>query len=315
MALMNPETVGGQAVIEGVMMKAPKRLCVAVRRPSGDIMVKSDPFRPLSERFKALGWPFFRGPVILGETLVLGMKALTFSAHQALEEEDEQLGPWAMGATLAVALLAGLGLFVALPHLISMWLGDLEAFGFDVDSLWFHLVDGVIKMLLFVGYIWVISLMRDIRRVFEYHGAEHKSIYCFEAGDELSVENARRYSRLHPRCGTAFLLVVLMVSVFLFAGILPMFPALSDIRLVNHLLLIGIKIILMLPIAGISYEVIRAAGKRKGKGIWACLLWPGLQMQRLTTKEPSDDQLEIALEALKAAVNTPQEAEASEVVL
>ena len=315
MGLMNPETVGGQAVIEGVMMKAPRRLCVAVRRPSGDIMVKNDPFRPLSERCKALGWPFFRGPIILGETLILGMKALTFSAQQALEEEEEQLGPWAMAATMAVALLAGLGLFVALPHLISMWLGSLESFGFDIDSLWFHLVDGVIKMLLFVTYIWLISLMRDIRRVFEYHGAEHKSIYCFESGEELSVENARRFSRLHPRCGTAFLLVVLMVSVFLFAGILPMFPTLSDVKILNHLMLIGIKIIMMLPIAGISYEVIRAAGKRQGKGIWGCLLWPGLQMQRLTTKEPTDDQLEIALEALKAAVNTPQEAESTECVL
>ena len=183
MGLMNPETVGGQAVIEGVMMKAPKRLCVAVRRPSGDIMLKNDPFRPLSERCKALGWPFLRGPIVLGETLILGMKALTYSAQQALEEEDEQIGPWAMAATMAVALAAGLGLFVALPHLVSMWLGGLDSFGFDVDSLWFHLVDGVIKMVLFVGYIWIISLMRDIRRVFEYHGAEHKSIYCFEAGD------------------------------------------------------------------------------------------------------------------------------------
>ena len=315
MGLMNPETVGGQAVIEGVMMKAPKRLCVAVRRPSGDIMVKNDPFRPLSERLRFLGWPFLRGPVVLGETLVLGIKALSYSAQQALEEEDQELGTWAMTLTLGLALLAGLGLFVAVPHLISMWLGSLEAFAFDVDSLWFHLIDGVIKMLLFVGYIWVISFMRDIKRVFEYHGAEHKSIYCFEAGEELSVENARRYSRLHPRCGTAFLLVVLLISVFCFAGILPMFPPLAESRWVHHALLILVKIVLMLPIAGISYEVIRRAGKKGGKGIWGVLLWPGLQMQRLTTKEPSDDQLEIALEALKAAIATPVEAEATECIL
>jgi uncharacterized protein YqhQ len=312
---MKPETVGGQAVIEGVMMKAPRRLCVAVRRPSGDIMVKNDPFRPLAENLRFLGWPFFRGPVILGETLVLGLKALSFSAQQALEEEEEELSSWAMALTLGVALAAGLGLFVAVPHLISMWLGSLEAFSFDVDSLWFHLVDGVIKMLLFVAYIWIISLMRDIKRVFQYHGAEHKSIYCFEEGDELTVENARRYPRLHPRCGTAFLLVVLLISVFSFAGILPVFPPLAESRWLHHGLLILIKIGLMLPIAGLSYEVIRKAGKMGGKGIWGVLLWPGLQMQRLTTREPSDDQIEIALEALKAAVGTPGEAEATEHVI
>ena len=249
--------------------------------------------------------------MVLGETLVLGLKALTFSAQQALEEEGEEMGSWALALTMIGAIAAGLGLFVAVPHLLSMWLGSLDAFGFDIDSLYFHLVDGIIKTVLFVGYIYLISLMSEIKRVFMYHGAEHKSIYCFESGDELTVGNAQAYSRLHPRCGTAFLLVVLMISIFLFAAILPLFPAFSDTKWINHLALIGLKILMMLPIAGISYEVIRLAGKKGGKGFWGMLLWPGLQLQRLTTREPTDDQVETALAALKAAINTPEGEKAS----
>jgi uncharacterized protein YqhQ len=148
--------------------------------------------------------------------------------------------------------------------------------------------------------------MRDIRRVFEYHGAEHKSIYCFESGQELTVANARAYSRLHPRCGTAFLLVVLVISILIFTLVFPFLPRLAEAGWLNQLLQIVLKTSLMLPIAGLSYEVIRLAGKRGGKGIWGALLWPGLQMQRLTTKEPSDDQIEIALTALREAVGATE---------
>lgn len=218
-ALTSPSMVGGQAVIEGVMMKAPRRLCIAVRQAGGGVVLKNDPFRSLSERWSFLGTPFLRGPIVLGETLVLGMKALTFSAGQALEEEGEEMGSWAVALTLLAAVTMALGLFVALPHLASWWLGTMN--GFDIHSLRFHIIDGAIKVTLFVAYLWGISLMADIRRVFEYHGAEHKSIYCFEAGSELTVENARGYSRLHPRCGTAFLLVVLIISIFIFAGGVP----------------------------------------------------------------------------------------------
>lgn len=302
--MANRVNVGGQAVIEGVMMKAPRRLCVAVRRPDGGIVVKSDPFHPLAQRFKPLGWPFLRGPVVLGETLVLGLKALGFSARQALEEEGEELGSWALALTMLAALGAGLGLFVALPHLLSWWLGSWRGFG--IDSLTFHLADGAIKVTLFVAYIWLISLMGEIRRVFMYHGAEHKSIYCFESGAELTVENARSHPRLHPRCGTAFLLVVLLISILVFAVLLPFVPPVSSVTWLNHLALIGLKVLLMLPIAGVSYEVIRKAGQKGGKGFWGMLLWPGLQLQRLTTREPTDDQIEIALAALKAALDTPE---------
>ncbi|MFH1057576.1 MAG: DUF1385 domain-containing protein [Pseudomonadota bacterium] len=303
---MSEMTVGGQAVIEGVMMKAPRRLCVAVRRPSGAVVLKNDPFRPLSARWPFLAWPFLRGPVVLIETLVHGMQALSFSANQALEEEegDSELSPWALGLTMLAAVAAGMGLFVAVPHLLSLWLGSFPALGYDENSLAFHLIDGVIKVAIFVAYLWIISLMRDIKRVFEYHGAEHKSIYCFEAGMPLTVENARAFSRLHPRCGTAFLLVVLAVSIAAFAMIFPLLPKFSPQAWLNQVVQIGLKILLMLPIAGISYEVIRAAGKRGGQGVWGVLLWPGLQMQRLTTREPDDAQIEVALAALRAAVNT-----------
>lgn len=312
---MNPPTVGGQAVIEGVMMKAPHRLCVAVRRPSGGIVVKNDPFRPLSERWPFLGWPFVRGPIVLGETLVQGLKALSFSAREALEDQGEELGSWALGLTLLLALTGGLALFVAVPHLLSWWLGRVWPGGYDTGSLWFHLIDGIIKVGLFVAYLWLISLMKEIRRVFEYHGAEHKSIYCFESGGQLCVETARGFSRLHPRCGTAFLLVVLVVSVLFFAILFPLLPRLAQAGWLNQAAQIGLKILLMLPLAGLSYEIIRLAGKRGGKGLWGALLWPGLQLQRLTTREPSDDQLEIALAALRAALETEACDEASICVL
>jgi uncharacterized protein YqhQ len=309
---MSQVNVGGQAVIEGVMMKAPRRLCVAVQKGQA-ILVKNEPFRPLAMRLPALGWPLVRGPVVLGETLVQGMKALSFSAQQALEEEGEEMGSAALLLTILVAVCGGLGLFVALPHVLSLWLGSYR--GFDEQSLAFHLVDGGIKVALFVAYLWIISLMAEVRRVFEYHGAEHKSIFCFESGQELSVDNARSFSRLHPRCGTAFLLVVLVISIFIFAGVLPLLPRLAASPWLNQAGLIGLKILLMLPIAGLSYEVIRLAGKKGGRGVWGALLWPGLQLQRLTTREPTDQQIAVALAALRAATDTEEAAEASQCVL
>jgi uncharacterized protein YqhQ len=285
------------------MIKASNRLCVAVRRPSGQIVVKSDPFRPLTKRLPFLGGLFLRGPVVLIETLVQGLQALNFSAQQALEEEGESTCSWALTLTMAVSMLAGLAFFVVLPHLLSLWVGRLCSNGFGAESLCFHLTDGLIKVAFFVGYLGGISLMRDIRRVFEYHGAEHKSIYCFEAGQELTVANARAYSRLHPRCGTAFLLVVLVISIIIFILVFPLLPRLAEAGWLNQLMQIVLKIVLMLPLVGVSYEVIRLAGKKGGKGLWGVMLWPGLQLQRLTTREPSDDQIEIALTALKEAVN------------
>lgn len=292
-------------------MKAPRRLCVAVRRASGGIVLKNDPFTPLSDRWPLVGWPFLRGPVVLGETLVEGLKALSFSARQAMEEEGEELGPWAMVLTMLVAVGGALALFVALPHLITFWLGKVGPVAFSSDGLLFHLVDGIIKVVMFVAYLWLIGQVGEIRRVFAYHGAEHKSIHCLEAGDELTVSQAQRYSCLHPRCGTAFLLVVLVISIMTFTMVFPFLPRLAGPGWLNQLAQIGLKFLLMLPIAGVSYELIRLGGKKKGRGLWGLLLWPGLKLQRLTTREPSDEMVEIALCALKAALDTDCEKEAS----
>ncbi len=187
--------VGGQAVIEGVMMKAPRRVCVAVRQADGGMVVKNQPFRPLSARYPLLAKPFLRGPVVLGETLVLGLKALSFSAQQAMEEEGEDMGSLALGLTMLLAVAAGVGVFVVLPHLLAFWLGQWDVLAYGVESLTFHLVDGVVKVALFVGYIYLISLMKEIKRVFMYHGAEHKSIYCSRRRG-THRGHARRHSRL-----------------------------------------------------------------------------------------------------------------------
>jgi uncharacterized protein YqhQ len=249
--------------------------------------------------------PFLRGVVVLVESLVNGIDALTFSANQALdEEEDEQLGFWALFGTIAAALGFAVLLFVAVPHYLSLLLGRLGPVGFDIDSLSFHAVDGVIKLAVFLGYIWAISLFKDIARVFQYHGAEHKSIYAYEAGDPLTVEAARRYSTLHPRCGTAFIIIVLMISILLFAAVFPLItPERSQSGWGVHFFYVGVKILLMFPIAGAAYELNRYASRHMDHIIMRLAVLPGLWVQRLTTKEPSDDQIEIALMALEKALD------------
>ncbi len=297
--------VGGQAVIEGVMMRAPKSMAIAVRRPNGEIFVKEDRWRSLSERWSFLRWPFIRGSLILVESLINGMQALTFSANQALEEEEETLGRWALLFTILLALGAGIVLFVVLPHVMSGLVGRLFGVRLGVEHFFFHVIDGVIKILIFLAYVWLISLSKEIRRIFEYHGAEHKSVYAYEAGEALTVENARRFSTLHPRCGTAFILVVLVISIFFFATVFPFIPTIGGSPgVVNQIFAIVMKILLMFPIAGLAYEMIRYSGRNMEHGVirWAVL--PGLWMQKLTTREPSDEQLEVALAALDSALQT-----------
>ena len=212
---MTKIAVGGQAVIEGVMMRAPNALAIAVRRPNGEVAVKEDVWRSLSQRFKFLKWPLIRGSVVLIETLINGLQALSFSANQALEEEkgQEKLSSWAIGSVLALAFGIGVLFFIVLPHYLTGFLGHLFGRDLGVENVLFHLIDGLIKVFFLVSYIYSISLLKDIQRIFQYHGAEHKCIYAYEAGDELTVENARKYSTLHPRCGTAFLFSSLIWSV------------------------------------------------------------------------------------------------------
>jgi uncharacterized protein YqhQ len=303
MLLAAPAAVGGQAVIEGVMMRAGKRLAVAVRRPEGAIQVEVGPWFSLT-RLPVLRKPFVRGFPILLETLVNGIKALNHSAKLAVdEEEDGELKPWHVTLTVVLALVMAIGLFVVLPHLFSAGM-NAAGLGGDARTMSFQAWDGLFKLVLFVGYIYSISLIPDIKRVFQYHGAEHKVIWTYEQGQSLTPETARLRSRLHPRCGTAFLLFVLAISILLFAALVPLLLALYTPQTVilRHAYIVGIKIALMVPISAVAYEMIKLAGKL-GSGFFPKLLTgPGLLLQLLTTKEPDSAQLEVAIAALNSAV-------------
>jgi uncharacterized protein YqhQ len=306
--------IGGQAVMEGVMMRSPNALVVAVRKPNQDIVLKEgEPWRLFKARYSWLKWPVLRGIVVLIEAMVNGIDALMFSANQALdEEEEEELSSWAIAGTILFAFGFAILLFVAVPHFLSWLLGRISWLDFGVESLAFHSVDGLIKLAVFLLYIYLIGRIKDIGRVFEYHGAEHKSIYAYEAGRELTVENARVYSTLHPRCGTAFLIVVLMISIVLFAVVFPLFiPKSSQSGWLTHLAFVGIKILLMFPIAGAAYEFNRLASRKMDHWLLRLAVLPGLWVQKLTTREPSDDQIEIAEAALEKALALEVAREAS----
>jgi uncharacterized protein YqhQ len=291
--------IGGQAVLEGVMMRSPHAFTVAVRKggkPDAEIAVLKQTIKPIGERVPFFKKAIIRGSAALFEALWLGIRALNFSANEAIEEEKdgkkEEISPLAMAGTLVVALAFSLGLFLALPLLLTNLLG----MRYDVvnsNSILFNLTDGVLRVTLFLGYVSGISYMKDIRRVFEYHGAEHKAIAAFEAGIPLTVENARQYSRIHPRCGTSFLLAVIALSILLFSLIPAAWPLWAK----------GLARVVLLPlIAGLGYEFIKYSAKQCGNPIIKVLMMPGLWLQRLTTREPSDDQIEVAIRALDEAV-------------
>jgi uncharacterized protein YqhQ len=310
--------VGGQAVIEGVMMRSPRSFTVVCRRPDGSIAIKEEAWRPLWAGAKFLRLPFLRGAIVLLESLWNGISALTFSANQQMVEEQkrDQQGkpkPRSLGAAaakepgddshlatygmVAISLVFGLALFVGVPHLAAWGLGSV--FGFDTTSVLFHLIDGAIKLALLIGYMAAISLMEDVRRVFQYHGAEHKAIFTYEQGLPLTVDNARKQTRFHPRCGTSFLLIVIGVSIVLFSALLT-FTLVPNNTALDHVAKIFIKIPLMFPVAGLAYELIKIAGKkcdtsRIARGLSA----PGMWLQKITTREPTDDQLEIALLSIR----------------
>lgn len=295
-------TVGGQAVIEGVMMRSKNRLAIAVRLPDGTIEVHERPWYSLTNR-SFLKKPFIRGFPILLETLVNGIKALNWSASQAVDEEEGELSNWHLVLSMGVAIAAALGLFVVVPHFFSVGM-ELLGYGGDVDSLSFHAWDGLFKMLIFIGYIWVISFVPDIKRVFQYHGAEHKVIWTYEAGGKLMPANARLNSRLHPRCGTAFMLFVLTVSILLYSVLVPllMHVYVPQAFIFKHLYIVSVKLLLMAPISAAAYELIKFAARNEGRLLCKVVCWPGLALQMLTTREPDDRQLEVAIAALKCAV-------------
>jgi len=303
--------VGGQAVLEGVMMRSPQALAIAVRLPNGTVLLKDEPYSSLTARYPLLKRPFFRGPVILIEALVTGIRALSFSAQAALEEEETSLGWGSIALTMGGAFILAFLLFGFLPHYLSGLAGYLVGRALTPADFLFHVIDGIIKTIFILGYIWGISRFKEIRRVFEYHGAEHKSICAYEAGEPLSVENARRHCTCHPRCGTSFLLVVILVSLLIFTIFFPLVPALTHRGIVNSFIQVLVKVALMFPIAAISYEIIRWGGRDPNHPLARILLWPGLATQRLTTQEPDDSQLEVALEALKAVLAREEQAKAA----
>ena len=278
-------TVGGQAVIEGVMMRGPGVTATAVRTPEGRIEVEKKNINSISDRFPILKKPFLRGTVALIESLVIGIRSLSYSAKMA-GEEDEQLSDKEMAGTIIFALVLASILFIAIPT------GAAKLFhGVTDDPVFLNLMEGALRLLIFLAYIWGISRMKDIRRVFQYHGAEHKTIHCYEAGLPLTVENVQGFSRLHPRCGTNFLLIVMLVSIFVFA-----FLGWPD--LVSR---IASRILLLPVVAGISYEIIRLAGRSKN-AIVQTAIQPGLWLQYLTTRPPEDEMVEVAIESLKAVL-------------
>ena len=304
----NYTSIGGQAVIEGVMMRSPHYIAVALRRADQKIIVRSYRYRSWAERMSWLKAPFLRGVAGMLESMIQGMKTLSFSADLAAQFEtsldseqvasksvpsSECLSSFALAASMGSAILLGLGLFVALPHLLAALIAS-------PDSALFHSLDGVIKVLILIGYIFLISRMKEIHRVFQFHGAEHKSIATFEQGEALTVENARLKSPLHPRCGTSFLFFLVLISVFVFGSVFPLLglTKLSAHFWLNNLGMIVLKMGFMMPIAGISYEVIKLSAKHSANPMFRWMVAPGLLLKRLTTREPDDSQLEIALVSL-----------------
>jgi uncharacterized protein YqhQ len=304
--------VGGQALIEGVMMRSPGAYGVAVRRPDGSLALQRGKVLPLGKRWPILKLPVLRGCAVLFQSFFLGIKALNFSAEQAaagatpeappadhpegtgtapVAEEKKELSSWAIAGSMAFGLGLGIVLFLLLPLWLTqmaekLWLGPLS-------SLSFNLLDGGLRAVFFLLYIYIISRMKDIHRVFMYHGAEHKVVFAWEAQGPLTVEAARGQSRLHPRCGTSFLLFVLLVSIVLFALIPKTAP--FAVKLGGRLLLVPV-------VAGLSYEVLRLTARKRAAPVFAALVAPGLALQRITTQEPTDDMLKVAIVALEEAL-------------
>jgi uncharacterized protein YqhQ len=310
--------VGGQAVLEGVMMRGVSTWAVAVRKPSqaqvdavkagekveipeGEIEVVSEPLVSWTKRHRLYRLPIIRGVVALGESLKIGFKALGISANAQLTEdeqgEQQEIGGAAWAGTIAFSLILAIGLFFLLPAgLTNIFKDEIP------NSFVFVLIEKIIRISIFLGYLWLISRMRDLQRVFEYHGAEHKTISCYEAGLDLTPENAKRFSRLHPRCGTSFLLIVMIVAIFVFAPLgTPDWYWLFASRI------LGIPLV-----AGIAFELIKWFGRNRTKRWARTLMWPGMQLQKLTTREPDLTQLAVAIAALDAVLAVENPAEASE---
>ncbi len=316
-------SIGGQAVIEGVMMRSPNAFVVAVRKPDGSIRLRRDQWFGLSQKLSFLKKPFLRGVLVLIETMANGVVSLNYSANIAMDEENkkeamkkgisesdyeskkkskEKVG-FETFVSIAFSFAFGIGLFVFLPHALTAVIEKYSGAKWDLQSWQFHAVDGSIKACIFLTYIYLISFLPDIKKVFQYHGAEHKSISTFEAGEELTIENAKKYPTFHPRCGTTFIFFLMFVSIILFAIIFAIIPiGVNSPVILKHIYAMLFKVALTLPIAGISYELIKFVGKDPNSFIGSVMSYPGKLLQRLTTNEPEDAQLEVALASIKAVL-------------
>jgi len=290
--------VGGQAIMEGVLMRSPNFWGMAVRTPSGDMDLRAERFRSVTRRSKLFRLPIIRGALSLGETLWLGMKALTLSTNIALGEEQE-LSKKEIAGTLVFALVLGFGLFLVAPVLGTKGLGSLIG-GSIENPVLFNLIEGVIRIAIFVAYLVGITLLsKDIKRFFGYHGAEHKAIKVYERGEELVPENARKLDTSHVRCGTSFVLYVLVLSILVF----------SLLGVQGWLYMLASRIIVIPIVAGLAFEFIMWSARHQDSTLVRALVWPGLQMQKLTTREPSDDMVEVAMASLKKVLSMEKESE------
>lgn len=291
--------IGGQALIEGVMMKSPNFVSSAVRKPNKKIHVQVKPFKSLSKRSKILALPVIRGIVNLVEIMWLGISMLNHSANLQVEsdEEEDKGGTWELIITLIVSLAIALALFKVLPLFLTKLIFSQQSQA--SDRILFNLIDGLIRITVFLGYLLIISQFKDVKRVFEYHGAEHMAVHTYEAGLALNANNARKFQTMHPRCGTSFLVFVLFTSILIFSIVpidLPFFY------------LLFYRLLLVLPIAGVSYELLKFGAKINNKAFSAILNSPGILIQKITTRKPDNKQLEVAFKALKLVLEKEKKA-------
>ena len=281
----NPDDIaGGQAILEGVMMRHGTKIAAAVRKPDKEIVFQEREYIPLTKRYKPLGWMFIRGTISLFEMMIIGIKCLMFSAEVALSEEEKKPQGWEMYVSFVVSFAVAIFFFVVVPAFF------FTKIKFYIDNLiLLNILEGCVRLGMFLCFLSATLLMNDMRRVYMYHGAEHKTVFAWEDGQDLTIENVKKYSTRHPRCGTSFILFVMIVSILVF----------SLLGRPDFLHRVIYKILLMPVIAGISYEAIRFTGKYGRFKLVQVLSWPGLMLQRITTREPDDDQIEVAIAAMK----------------
>lgn len=320
-------SVGGQALIEGIMMQGPKGAAMSVRLPDGTIETEELEVKHIRDKFKPAGWPLIRGVFNMIESLLFGFKCMEKSAEKIGLDDDtdpenmskldkwisDHFGPKMMAVVTGISLVLGVALAFGLFFYLPTFLVDVvDKYLIKPDFATFHpLFEGLMRMIIFVAYIWIVSKVPDIKRVFMYHGAEHKSIFCYESGLPLTVENVKKQKRFHPRCGTSFIFVILIISILISSALVVAFPELSADE--NRILWMAIKILIVPLTVGIGYEFIRYAGKHDNIFV-KILAAPGLWMQRLTTNEPTDDIIEVGIESLKAVLDDVESDNSEETV-